>query len=78
MIVVNIAKAKNVAHDIRRAARAAEFAPYDDIIAKRIPGTAEQEAEAERQAIRQKYADMQAAIDGATNVKQIKIAIAGE
>ena len=78
MITINIDKAKTVAHDIRRAARAAEFAPYDEIIAKRIPGTTEQEAEDARQTIRDKYAAIQAAIDSATNVEEIKIAIAGE
>lgn len=71
MITVNLNKAKSIAHDMRRAARAAEFAPYDEIIAKRIPGVAEQEAEAARQAIRDKYATIQADIDAATNVDDL-------
>lgn len=75
MIVINIDKAKTIAHDMRRTARAAEFAPYDEIIAKRIPGTAEQLAEAARQAIRAKYADMQVAIDAAQSVADIKAAL---
>jgi hypothetical protein len=57
MIVINIDKAKAIGHDMRRAAREAEFKPLDDIIAKQIPGTAAQEAEAQRQLIREKYAD---------------------
>lgn len=72
MIRINIDKAKVIAHDVRRAARAEEFKPYDEIIAKRIPGTAEAEAEAARAAIRAKYALMQADIDAAATVDEIK------
>ena len=74
MIVINIDKAKAVAHDMRRAARAEEFKPYDDAIAKQIPGQAES-AEAARQAIREKYAAMQTAIDAAQDVDGIKTAL---
>ena len=38
MITINIDKAKTIAHDIRRAARAEEFKPHDEIIMKQIPG----------------------------------------
>lgn len=75
MIRINIDKAKAVAHDMRRAKRAEEFAPHDEVIAKRIPGTAEADAEAARQAIREKYATMQTAIDGATTPDEIKEAL---
>ena len=75
MIVINIDKAKAIGHDIRRVKRAEEFAPYDEIIARRIPGTAEQEAEAARQAIRDKYAGVQAQIDSAGTVDEIKAAL---
>ena len=75
MITINVDKAKAIAHDIRRAARAAEFAPHDEVIAKRIPGTAEQEAETARQIIREKYAAMQVAIDSAGSVEEIKAAM---
>lgn len=75
MITINIDKAKAIAHDKRRAARAEEFAPYDEVIAKRIPGTAEQEAEAARQAIRDKYAVIQSQIDAAETVDAIKAAL---
>lgn len=74
MIVINIDKAKAVAHDMRRAARAEEFKPYDDAIAKQIPGQAEG-AEAARQAIREKYAAMQTAIDAASTIDEIKDAM---
>lgn len=75
MIVINIDKAKAIGHEIRRAKRAEEFAPYDDIIAKRIPGAVEQEAEAARQAIREKYAGVQAQIDSANTPDEIKAAL---
>ena len=72
MITVNIDKAKAIAHDMRRAARAEEFKPLDEIIMKQIPNTDVRAVEAERQAIRDKYAEMQAAIDAAATVEQIK------
>ena len=75
MITINVDKAKAVAHNMRRAKRAEEFAPHDEVIAKRIPGTAEAEAEAARAAIRAKYAAMQTAIDAATSPDEIKAAL---
>ena len=74
MIVINIDKAKNVAHNLRRAARAIEFEPYDSAIAKQIPGQAEG-AEAARAVIRTKYATMQTQIDAASTVDEIKAAL---
>ena len=74
MITININKAKTIAHAVRRAARAEEFKPFDDAIAKQIPGQA-QGAEAERQKIRDKYAQMQTAIDAAATVDEIKAAM---
>lgn len=74
MITININKAKTVAHDIRRAARSVEFQPYDEAIAKQIPGQAEG-AEAARATIRAKYATMQTAIDAASTVDEIKAAM---
>ena len=71
MIAINVTKAKAIAHDMRRAARAAEFAPYDEAIAKQIPGQMEG-AEAARQVIRDKYAAVQTAIDAASTTEQIK------
>jgi len=72
MIVINIDKAKSIAHDIRRAKRAEEFAPHDEVIMKQIPGNDAVEAEAARQAIRDKYATIQTNIDNATNADALK------
>lgn len=75
MIVINIDKAKNIAHDIRRAKREEEFAPLDAVIMKQIPGNDATEAEAARQAIRDKYAAMQVAINAASTPENIKTAL---
>jgi hypothetical protein len=75
MIVVNPDKVKVIAHKKRRQARAEEFKPHDDIIMKQIPGDSAAVAEAARQAIREKYAEMQTAIDAATTLSEIKAAI---
>lgn len=75
MITININKAKAIAHDMRRAARAEEFKPYDDVIAKQIPGVDTQTIEAARQAIRDKYAGIQIQIDAAQTPDEIKTAL---
>jgi hypothetical protein len=72
-IVIDINKAKAIGHDMRRAARAEEFKPYDEAIAKQIPGT--DGAEIARQAIRDKYAAIQTSIDAATTTDEIKTAL---
>lgn len=69
MITVNMTKAKNIAHDKRRAARSAEFAPLD--IKATIPAEATA-AEAARQVIRDKYAALQNQIDAAADVVELK------
>ena len=74
MIKINLDKAKSIGHEMRRAARAAEFAPLD--IKVTIPSEAEA-AEAARQEIRVRYAAMQAQIDRATTPDEIKIALRG-
>jgi hypothetical protein len=71
MIVINIDKAKGIAHEIRRAKRAEEFAPYDEVIMKQIPDANTTEAEASRQAIRNKYATIQTNIDSIADVKSL-------
>lgn len=68
-------KCKAIAHDKRRAARAEEFAPLDEVIAKQIPGNDPAEVEAERQAIRDKYAAVQDQIDAAASPEDIKAAL---
>ncbi len=69
MITINIDKAKTIAHDKRREARSAEFAPLD--IQATIPSEATV-AETARQVVRDKYAAMQAAIDSASTIDEIK------
>jgi hypothetical protein len=68
-------KCKAIGHDNRRAQRNAEFAPFDEIIAKQIPGLDASEAEASRQAIRDKYALIQDAINVAATPDEIKAAL---
>lgn len=75
MITVNLEKAKLIAHAKRRQKRAEEFAPYDEIIMKQIPGVDAVEAEAVRQVIRDKYAEVQDAIDAAKSPEEIKTAL---
>jgi hypothetical protein len=72
MITININKAKVIAHDKRREARTAEFAPLD--IKATIPSEAVA-AEMARQVIRDRYASMQAAIDAASTVNELKAAM---
>ena len=75
MIVINLDKAKNISHDIRRNNRNEEFLPYDEIIAKRIPGKSSEEAELARQQIREKYSVMQEAIEAAQSAEDLKVAL---
>lgn len=76
IIKVNFVKVKERAHFYRRIAREREFAPFDAVIAKQIPGQNAQEAEAARQAIRDKYAQMQIDIDNAQTYEELKPIIA--
>ena len=74
-IVINLGKAKDIGHDIRRTMRAEEFQPFDEIIAKQIPGADALAAEASRAEIRDKYADVQLAIEAAADPDAIKLAL---
>ena len=76
-VEVDLDQAKAIGHDIRRTQRAEEFKPFDDIIAKQIPGLDATEAEASRAQIRDKYAQVQAAIDAASDPEEIKAALGG-
>ena len=76
-IAINIDKAKTIAHDIRRTKREAEFAPFDAIIMKQIPGNSAAEAEEARQQIRFKYALIQDVIEAAETPDEIKSALEG-
>jgi len=75
MIKVNLDKAKTIGHELRRAARSEEFAPFDDLIVKRIPGHDFESLEKSRQEIRDKYALIQKEIDAAKNPEEIKKAL---
>jgi hypothetical protein len=68
-IVIDLNKAKSIAHDKRRAARSVEFAPLD--IKATIP-TEAQAAEAARQVIREKYATMQTQINSVQTIVELK------
>lgn len=71
-IIINTEKAKAIAHEKRKAARDAEFAPLD--VMATVPSKAA-EAELKRQAIRDKYAVMQKAIDAAKTLDELKQAM---
>jgi len=68
-------KCKALGHDLRRQQRAEEFKPFDDIIAKQIPGADAAAAETARSDIRLKYALIQEAIDLAKTPDEIKAAL---
>ena len=69
MIKIDLNKAKEIVHSKRREKRNDEFAPLD--IEATIPAKAAQ-AEASRQAIRDKYSEIQIAIDSAVDVETLK------
>jgi len=75
MISINMQKARDIGHVLRRAAREAEFAPHDKVIALQIPGDSAAAAEAARAEIRQRYEIIQAAISAATSPEEIKAAL---
>ena len=64
----DLPKCRAVAHDKRRAARAREFAPLD--IEATIPAKAAQ-AEAKRQAVRDRYDAIQTQIDAAASIEAL-------
>lgn len=72
MITVNLDKAKEIAHEKRRAARSEEFKPHDEVIMKQIPGNNLVQAEAARQAIREKYEELQTQMNSAETVEELK------
>lgn len=74
MITVNVDKAKNIAHEVRRAKRAEEFAPLD--VKATIPSEAVA-AEAARAVIRAKYEGVQTSIDAAADVDALKAIVEG-
>lgn len=71
MFKINLAKAKEIVHQKRRIARAMEFAPYDEIVMKQIPGEIKS-AEKERKLIRTKYEKIQEQVDQTENLQDLK------
>lgn len=72
MITINMNKAKEIAHSIRREKREEEFAPLDAVIMKQLPGHSFDSVEQQRQAIRDKYAVMQNDINAAQDPQELK------
>lgn len=72
MIKINLEKAKDIAHKLRREAREKEFEPFDQIISKQIPGNKSEEAEAQRVLIRAKYEAIQAELEEASDANELK------
>lgn len=70
-ISTNLDKAKVIAHDVRRQERSLEFKPLDDLIAKQIPGISSETVESQRQAVRDKYAQVQINIDSSETVNSL-------
>lgn len=68
MITVNLNKAKEITHEVRRRTRSAEFAPLD--LKVTIPSEAVAAEEA-RAAIREKYNIMQQDIDACVNEEEL-------
>ena len=66
-ITIDIERMKALAHNIRRQRRSEEFEPFDKIIARQIPGPEPEQAELKRLEIREKYTQIQIAIDNATS-----------
>lgn len=71
-IGIDMNRAKDIAHNMRRAARDEEMKPLD--IKATIPSEAVQ-AEQQRQLIREKYAVIQNDIDTAPSVNELKLII---
>lgn len=72
MIKINLQKAKQIAHNFRRAKRETEFQPHDETIMKQIPGNNHDQAERARAEIRARYADIQTHIDQAGDIETLR------
>jgi len=73
-VVVDLDKAKEIAHDTRRQVRNEKFAPLD--IKATIPTEAEA-AEASRQVIREEDALLQIHMDNASSAEELKSLLPG-
>lgn len=68
-VSIDLAHAKEISHEIRRAARAAEFAPLD--VKATIPAEAAA-AESQRVEVRTRYAELQVAVDGCADAASLR------
>lgn len=76
IVETNIEKAKTIQHARRREARSKELVPLDLQVNINIANPAKlAEIEKDRQAIRDKYAEIQVAIDAAGTVEELKEAL---
>lgn len=73
-VVEDLALAKSQSHVYRRQARDKEFEPWDRKVTVPSEATA---AEAQRQVIRDKYAQIQVDIDAASNTQELRTIISG-
>jgi len=71
-LVIDLDKAKSMAHSHRKMLRDIEFSPHDNVIMKQIPGNDLEEAEAARQEIRERYASYQNRIDASQSTEELK------
>ncbi|MCK5020026.1 MAG: hypothetical protein KAS32_23435 [Candidatus Peribacteraceae bacterium] len=76
--VYNIPKAKEITHHKRRAKRALEFAPHDEVIRLDIPGQDRTAAEAARVNIRAVDAQRQTDIDNCADEAALRVLIETE
>lgn len=72
MIKINLTKAKEISHQIRRSKREEEMKPFDDIISKQMPGASAQQAEAQREVIRKKYEKIQNQINSCGSPEELE------
>lgn len=72
MITINLEKAQEIAHQKRRIRRDELFKPHDDVIAKQIPGSDTDTAEAARASIRTQDNAVQTSINTATDEVELK------
>lgn len=74
-VIIDVEKAKSIAHSRRRLQRDIELRPFDEIISKQIPGISTDLVEAKRQKIRDKYSLLQENINKASTVEEILIIV---
>lgn len=70
-VIIDMTKAKEIGHEIRRDLRSKEFEPLDNVIMKQIPDTDFNAVESERQLVREKYDAIQIKIDKAKDANTI-------